>query len=381
MDRVFWLYYNINLAQYRSMDRIQQSSHTMDPTVNTYREYLKIVSSNSFGGSSHTSNASGGGSINDTVTHSAPDVIETERTEERGLRHVMENDNFLNRERSVSHDGERIMHREGDGSENYVQDGNGSQEILSRGTKTINTTSQEGRKISLDESNDASRETRADKASPMTSINLSRINGQSGPNEEGNAYVEVANGSLGSQNWSSASAVSEGGRISGSSSRHEEYYDGYKTIVSSVGDINDNVEKRQLQRRQEQGTNITETESYKGYQEVEKISGGEEKERTEDNYEDKIYDKEKRTIGAVVSEKKNSINSNESGSENHNEGSDMEDWTRHTGRDGLTPQDAFRSALKYLADFPDAIYWFISKLEPCFIGVLGSDADDEEEEE
>lgn len=377
MERVFWLKVSMYRTSYQDMMRVQGANEDFDPAVNRYIETLRFVDRSGVQTGKDSRTRNGSRNSGTTTVHAVPDKIHIERQEDLGSSQNEEMVTFLNRVKEISRDGSRTLHRIGDAIRNFVKDAPGSFEATTHKTDTSSSTKRSGKLVVIDESNTAESGVSAEKAAPMTAINLQRASGNLGPNGAG-AFSRVADGSLGEQDWTSASGYSERAGQAGTSARHEEGYEGDDTVVSTVGDSANNLDRTEFGREKQTATDLTEEETFSGWLERQADNGAENRISTIGARLNKYIEDREQYYGAVTVTENGSDNSNETGDSTRTDTGRSIDWYRHTGRDGLTPQRALAEALQYLADYPDAILWFISKLEPCFIAVLEEEEDDYE---
>lgn len=389
MERLFWLNIRAYEDTYNNMLRIQGANVKFDPLVSKYIETLRVVESE---GETHdtgtrTGTRKGGGGS--TTYQSAPDVVTSKRIHDENAYTDTGVMTLQNKSRTVdgsdtrdtTRHGTRILTTEGDAARNYQSDAPGSFEETTHKTDTETSTRRSGKLITTDQRQTATKATNANKTAPMTAINLKRQAGGPGPNGDNDAYARVAAGALGAQDWSSASAYTESGQDQGESRRHEEYYDDDNTVVTTQGDKVANTDRTDFSRKQQTNTHMTDTETFSGYGEHDGSTHHENVTETGGQRDDRTIgprhtsdDDTTTTVKGAVTVENNTDDKTEENTGNDGENkSYSEDWYRHTGRDSLTPQAALAEGLRYLADYPDAIIWLISKLEPLFISVLDAE--------
>lgn len=373
MERLFWLYVGLYGGTYNNMLRIQGANDTFDPLVARYVETLREITNSGTVTGTSSRNSTRNGQTQGQTVHSAPD--KTTRTAEHSADQYTDTDTttYTDRARETTRNGTRETKTTGDASKNYVQDGPNSYEQSTHKVDQSTSTQRSGKLISTDQGQTATRSTQADKAAPMTAVNLARQTGKSGPNGDSDAYAKIANGELGPQDWTSASAYRESGQDQGDSRRHEEYYEGDNTVVNTEGAAADNVDRTEYSRNQQTNTELTESERFENYGEKVTDTGSESTAHDMGGRHTKDTETVESTIAPVTDSRTESGSTEETGKTSQTNTGRSEDWYRHTGREGLTPQQALGEALQYLADYPDAILWLISKLEPCFIGIIEED--------
>lgn len=297
----------------------------------------------------------------------------------------------------------------GDADKNFVKDGPQSQETVTHKRQTTDTTRQLGTKIIEEDQSQASKHKEASKAAPLQAVGITRVA------DTGNgAFHEVRNGSISGLDFSYASQYGETAGEQGTKAKRTERYEGDENIVTSVGSAADNTDTTSYSRDQRTGTDITETKTYNGYSEKDTQNGIEARTKsgghdvkTESSETRNYGRKEKDTSASSSEQETRTLSGQEKTTENgtvqgSSDGTRTESGTddgtiadngskttsgsssgtssttvtakdqkattnRYTGREGLTPQEALRSALEYLRTNPPCIVWLERMLEHNFI--------------
>lgn len=376
MERLFWGHVTLYEDTYINMLRLQGANKKFDPAVSRYLETLRITENaqKTEGSGTRASKRSGGTSSETEQVD--PDIVEHDGTRDENAYKDSETLTMQDRARESVRSGSRQLVTTGEAADNYSEDAPGSYEESTHKIDTQSSTQRSGKLITTDQGQSATRNTQANKAAPMTAVNLQRQAGRSGPNGASDSYANVANGALGAQDWTSATAYAESGQDQGDSRRREEYYEGDNAVVSTSGQAQDNTDRTEFSRKQQQATHMTDTETFDALTDKTTETGGEKRDRDMGARHGTDHDVTKTTRGAIRISNTDEGNNKEENSSKQDQSGRSIDWYRHTGREGLTPQQALAEGLKYLADYPDAILWFCSKLEPCFIGVIDIDLED-----
>lgn len=371
MERVYGARLLAAGINYAAMKRIQQANMKFDPTV---ARYLEALLKN--GGSDVTSGTgTRGGSTsmnNDSQEeYVGQDVTETVHRYHDDPRQDKETLQFVGRTRETTKNGSVTERTVGDAEKNFTKDGPGSQDKTGHIVSTSTTTKKSGKFISKDDEMRADRQNRAAKATPMSATPVAKVSGATGPDGSADgAFAKVANGQMGPQTWNSATSMDEMGSQAGTSRVHEEGYEGDNTVIQTDGQATANYDTTEYGRNQLTGTDLSRTTTYDGFSD--KVTDG--------GQEIRNSDAGKRTGGHedTVKSTRAPRKTSGSGSTSMNEETSHSDtvnrtgwsWNRYTGRDGMTPQEAFRTALDYLQQYPNALAWLFEQLDHCFIGTL-----------
>lgn len=217
-----------------------------------------------------------------------------------------------------------------------------------------------------------SRTRQADKAAPMSAVNLAMT--------QGSGDAQLPGGHLGDMDFTFASAYSQrdGGAIN--KTDKTETTDGTTTDNGGSYTVNNRHDSGN-ETTTRTGTDTTATEygsqtttTHGGsetteYGKTETLTGSDNETgnssstRTDDlshEWNDKSTRQEQRDLYNDVTTSKNDKSQQNKTSTNRN---------RYTGREGLTPQEGLRTAEDYLRKYGPAIDFLISKLEICFIGI------------
>lgn len=372
MSRVFWMKVSMSRQRFLDMQRIQDSNHTFDPGITRVLEalYSEEGASNTSSHGSGTYYGNNHGSS--TVSHKGNDITREEAKETRALREESETVTYNNREHVKTKNGEEIHEHDAKPTDNYSQDSGKDKVAHIRSEST--TVSNSGRHVTETEAKTAEKGTQANKSAPMTAVNLSRNAVTSG-----DAYLDVKSNSLGPQDWSSASSYSERGAESGRKDKVTEYYEGDNTVTRTEGQSQANYDDTEYGKKIARSEHSTDTTRFRGYEEKDAESGSETRDKTFQPYEDKNEKNVTSTIADVESSESGGSDGGSSNDSNSNTGHSRSTFNIYSGREGMTPQEAFASALKYLEDYPEAVYWLIGQLEDCFIGIIDDEYDEEGE--
>lgn len=374
MERVFWMTLSLNRQHYLDMRRIQDSNHNFDPGITRVLEAVfeesgaeTLYSHNSHSNVSNSSSS-------DTVKHIGNDVVREEENTNAGIREESETLSFEDRAKERSKSGEVSREHDAKPVDNYSQDSgkDTTGHIKSEATTVRNS----GRHITENDNKVAEKGVQASKSAPMTAVGLNR-NGSGGIG----AYAEVKSGSLGAQDWSSASSYGERSGETGTTGKTIEYYEGDNTITRTEGEARANYDDTEYGKKTSKSEHYTDKEKFLNYKEIDTDKGSEIRDKTSQPYEDHKDSSVTTTIADVVNSGSGNVSASGSGSTTGNNSHSRLTKNIYSGREGLTPQEAFASAIKYLQDYPDAIYWLISQLETCFIGIIDDEYDEEDEDE
>lgn len=279
---------------------------------------------------------------------------------------------------------------------------------------TSTTTTRNGSHTQTRDDLQSDRSAQAAKTAPMSAVNLPRqdVSGTT-------AYDKVLDGSLGDLDFSYASQYGETDAQRGLTSTVKDQYDGQQDIVVTEGNKTANIDEREetwssdYQDKTDGTTTFngfsnanartgsdTETSKFTGRQDVKTIDGAKTYDKgshdltvsgtgSEDVTEGHSIKSDGTDTGTVTDDvtgkdvttghNATAGTADDTGSTKGTESGDstMErtlngesvSQNRYTGREGLTPHQALAAALQYLADYPNALHWLYSQLDPCFIAV------------
>lgn len=361
-DRIpvyFWGLWNSIKGKYVAQLRVEETDQNFDPMVSRYfeSEYTgDRSSSSSESGGSHEGRSSSG---NSQTVYAQPETVVEDWNEEYSPE-ISETLALTGRTRETVKNGTRSMHRVGDPSKNFQKDAPGSSDTISRNFSENDNSSASHETERQDDYADATKNRQANKVAPQTVAKIPRQTVEG----EGSAAV-IRNNSLGALPFDYASAYqendSESGHTGTGSETGSEEREGSKSGNSG--------ETHSYSRNQQTGTDINETESFSGYGEKVTESGGET--RTRSGKENKTGHKSVTTTrsnseikdlsSASVDITRDGQSSEQMAELNRN---------RYTGREGMTPQSALESAMRYLQTSSPAIKWLIKEMECTLVCVF-----------
>lgn len=366
IEHSFWNYVNIYRPGYVAQLRIQAANQTFDPLVTRYLEALSQTKGSNVNVGSRGTVTEGRVTRGNSRVWAGDDLVHVEEGRDDDPYTVTETLSFKDREHKTTKDGKRSVHKHGSGENNYTKDAQGSKETVTHLINEQTTTKKSGTQVTESDRMNAENGTRAERAAPMTAVNLTR------QQSAGDKYVNIVqNGSLGPQDWSSASAYAETSGQSGETGKTKVYYEGDETLIETDGRKKENQDETTYARNQQTSTDITDDETFDRYSDTATDKGEETRSTKYENTQHSDITRDEKITHAPLTDTGNeeSFGSSSETSKDTVESSG-ENWNRYTGREGLSPQEGFRQALEYLQAYPNAIMWFIEKLEPCFIGVL-----------
>lgn len=410
----------------RTSDTTSSNSKTGSETDTRSRTEKWTKSGKTIDSGSKQSVTTGGKTVTDAATKSGTstekrtgsektgrhtDTIESGGSENVNYNRERETLSFTGRASEKTINGTVSRRTVGDSDKNFTKDGPNSSETSSHKRNTTDTTRQLGTKIIEEDQARASQSRQANKAAPQNAVGITRVS-----DDGTSAFHGARDGAITGLDFEFASAYGETAGQEGTTATRREYYDGDNNIIQSVGTAADNTDTTNYNRDQRTGTDLTETTGYSGYSEKESQTGSEAREKTGGHSVIKESE-ETRNYGEVSKESSGTTSGTDtqtiSGQEKTTENSSVNDTTdntrtdsgtedgsyadngtksskgtsegsikataqtqdqksttnRYTGREGLTPQEALKSALEYLRTNPPCIVWLCSMLEHNFIRV------------
>lgn len=358
----FWRDINMYRQPYINQLRIEAGNVDFDPLVSRYveSEYKKEVSN--IGKTIGNEYEESEGTKNNLLEYLNPEEHQENWDELKGTD-VKEKKSFEDRQHDRIQSGTKELKKTGEAAKNFVKDASGSQEelVINRNdgyteTRTGNTKGQ-----TMEQRADTTRQ--AQKDAPQSAVNIPRSN------------LSLSNGS--SQGDYSANVNAIGNLDFSYASRYGENDSNGATVGKNIEDQSQTItrdgnnggsETRKFGRNQQTATDLTEKETFIDYKITDKDTGIEKNDKHED-----YYGKGNRNINVTHSDQNNSedFKSNKSGNSvtEKNETERERNTNQLTGREGVTPQEGFESALRYLQNMPLSITWLIGKLEHNFIGI------------
>lgn len=254
----------------------------------------------------------------------------------------------------------------------------------------------------------------ATKAAPMSAVNIERLDGTEGSGGTGVGTSDITDGLIGPLDFKYASQYGESDTIGKNISRETLSYDEFGTTEKTKS-LDDDSQSIEYGHEVEKSHHDKDTREYQNYIEKTSSSGEEYLEKTGSikNQKDgtttvtktgteqtrditsgtdtvvrnlsdnKDYNESRHETGTIISnETGNTTNDTTNTTNDQFNGNvtnidqmsgskqstnNVQNRNRYTGREGLTPQDAMRSAEEYLLGYSPAFQYIIDKLEINFI--------------